>query len=486
MNEQKDTFRRLRCGRSEDEYEHIAENALKLSCDHWICKKCIPSRNEFKCTICGNETSHLKLEATSSATFNGLLEASIKTVFSCIYENFTQKLKQSENAFDDLEDSVDLKIEYVKEEIQIRIESLKIELEKLEEHYNSELDRFKQKWKYEVTSKNNRVEFDANPFKKEISDLQILIATHQNLTRENVYKYQNRIKELNNYIKSIEIKRPVVDFDASRITIAKEMIGDLLLDFDDCIIMKKLSEAKYETLNIANGSQFDLCLLPNENILICANSGLLLYNDKQELIKKISEIDHQEINPVSATTNGSDELYLVNYRNDSVIKTDLDFNLLARFGSEGTGIHNLIHPRGICYNDNYVYICDSDNKRIQKLDTNLMHQQHYDLGFCPERIKVLNNILFISTLSGVTYFYDTQKLTILSKTNSCSRIIGTSHSYFYQYDVSERVAYCYDRNANLCRYFQIDFPIYSNFGAILVNRSKLYLWSYGSDKIFIV
>ena len=49
------------------------------------------------------------------------------------------------------------------------------------------------------------------------------------------------------------------------------------------------------------------------------------------------------------------------------METDLELNELFKCGSKGREIEQFNYPSSITFSNNYLYVCDRNNKRIQKL-----------------------------------------------------------------------------------------------------------------------
>jgi hypothetical protein len=73
----------------------------------------------------------------------------------------------------------------------------------------------------------------------------------------------------------------------------------------------------------------------------------------------------------------------------------LDFNFIKQFGCKGSTNQQFDGPLGITFDENSIYVCDSENKRIQKLSQELYYQESYPLNYIPWNIKITKNVACI-------------------------------------------------------------------------------------------
>ena len=120
------------------------------------------------------------------------------------------------------------------------------------------------------------------------------------------------------------------------------------------------------------------------------------------------------------------------------------------FGAHGSGNLNLNSPSGIAYFNNSVYICDSDNYRIQKLSEDLEYQESYPLNYKPWKIKILKNIACIRSSSGdYNSFYNLNPFYFKTKLCRGNGDILAHNAWFHEYKNSRKTLRCYDMIGNL-------------------------------------
>ena len=494
-NKWNDLLSILKCCLSTDNNSHIAEDPIYLSCGHWTCRGCIVPGTMYKpmkCNTCHQINCTVSQQPLGTISFKTILSQSMNTVFENLYQEFIDKIKRSETAFTDLKEIFELKIEFIRDNIMLRVESLKIELEKLEEKLNYELNQVKMNWKSGF-EKNVGVEFNKDEYYKDLDEIESLIRRNEDLNEANLYKFQNRIKALNEYIKSSRDLAPEIRFIESKDKLNEDLIG-LILVGD---VIERMKTNKYDTINIVNCKPFDVCILPNDNTLICnyGHSNLLLLNRRNELIRTITTIGSQSLKIISACSNDVDAVYLSNRYYNTIIKTDLNFNTqLASFGTynqDGTDNDHLHHPQGICFSNNSIYVCDNFNKRIQILNQDLVYQQSFKLNYTPWYIKLLNNVACVR-MNGVNIisFYDLKTFKVLKRYEH-NGLIGVCEWGFIEYNAKNTSFYCYDKNGELLEQIgtTTDFELSSNtFGGIVVNgrSNKLILCQCNSSNLFLI
>ena len=86
-------FSDLQCGLTND---HVVKEPISLSCGHYICKKCVPSKPEMKCKICNVETdgSELRIDLESVPIKN-----IIKMCLSGLFDDLEKRATDGINLF---------------------------------------------------------------------------------------------------------------------------------------------------------------------------------------------------------------------------------------------------------------------------------------------------------------------------------------------------------------------------------------------------
>jgi hypothetical protein len=137
--------------------------------------------------------------------------------------------------------------------------------------------------------------------------------------------------------------------------------------------VKAIKDYAYQRISLAF-EPTSFYILPTGNLVIASwkSQFLKIYNDKLIQIEMIDKINKNTFASHFLTSNGTNSIYITDCAADQIIKTDLDFNFITQFGSAGTSNQQLNYPLGITFHDNSIYVCDSDNKRIQKLNNGIL------------------------------------------------------------------------------------------------------------------
>ncbi len=195
--------------------------------------------------------------------------------------------------------------------------------------------------------------------------------------------------------------------------------------------------------------------LPKGNLVIASleSKALQIYDKEFKLIKTIDKINNQTFSPLYLTSNGKNSIYITNYNENQIIQTDLDFNFIKKFGGKGSTNQQLDLPSGITFHGDSIYVCDSNNKRIQKLSEDLVFQESYPLNFKPWNIKIVRNVACIRLSDKhIISLYQLNPFSFKCRigTNNCE--IYAINSWFYVINQFDKRIECYDINGNLVNY----------------------------------
>lgn len=195
--------------------------------------------------------------------------------------------------------------------------------------------------------------------------------------------------------------------------------------------------------------QVEFLVLSNYNNLFINNQlELCLYDGTFNFIKKITEIDGTRIEANAIAHNMDQNLiYVTDCKNNQVIIMDLDLNKIKSIGKKGADKGLFNEPAGICCDDKGVFVCDSQNKRIQKFSNKLEFIQSFSLEYEPGFIQVMRDIACVSPRNiakfNFIYFYNSIDFTVKFKYYGHIGRISTIGSFFYELDFNNKI-YVYD------------------------------------------
>ena len=402
------------------------------------------------------------------------------SILQNLYQEYMDKIKTSETVISDLKEDFELKVEFIRDTITIRVESLKMELDKLEEKLNNDLNEIKSNWENGFKMEGV-MEFKKEEYYKDMEELERSMKNNTDLNEANLYKFQNKIKALNEYIEKCKDLVPEISFIESESKLNEDVIGKIncLFGFGVGDLIQRIKSNHYNTINIDYCHPCDICILPNDYMLIC-NFFQLFLTRKNKVIKVIHTIGNhnQYLGVTAACTNDVDAVYLCNFVHNTIIKTDLNLNTqLASFGTydqKGEDNDHLNCPQGICFSNNSVYVCDSHNKRIQILNEDLIYQQSFQLNNRPGNIKVLNEVACVNLSDAKKIcFYDLKTFVELKRYNHYG-LVGVLKQGFIEYYYENKSFYFYDKNGDLLEQIQTenDFEISSSSTSIVVNERR--------------
>lgn len=184
------------------------------------------------------------------------------------------------------------------------------------------------------------------------------------------------------------------------------------------------------------------------------SKSITVYDENLILIKTVLTIDNNEINPFGITSNDLNRIYISDDLSSSVIQTDFNFNKIKSFDLNDRSCGGSFKPNGLCYGNNFIYVCDHDNKKIFKLTADLEFNDSYSIDYEPRSIKIIEKTLCVRrSFSEELYFYDADNFAFKCKHEDELGMISTINSMFFKCGSSS--IYCYDINGNLVGSFSI-------------------------------
>ncbi len=286
-------------------------------------------------------------------------------------------------------------------------------------------------------------------------------------------------------------------FRASDLVFDRGFIGQLSYNYrslghiKDLSILNRLKTGNYRQTNTKVRAT-DICTLSNGFILAanCKDLSLTIYDSNMKAIKTIDKINYQSFRPISIAAKG-DKIFICDIANHRIIRTDLEFRRNGTFGNQGTSMNQLNHPNGICFYKQNLYICDSFNSRIQKVNSRLLFEQSYPLDFEPWQIKIANNIACVRGLNVTSiFFYDLSiDWQLKFEFTGHNGIIGDIGSCFYEYYGLNKKIYFYDEKGELYEEIETDGfgnQKVDNFGGITLSMGKLVIAFEDAKKLVFI
>ena len=138
-----------------------------------------------------------------------------------------------------------------------------------------------------------------------------------------------------------------------------------------------------------------------------------MFNSKFHLIKTINKISNESFNITDFTTNSLDRIFFTNYNDNIIYSCDFEFNLIKKFKAPiGNNYDEFYGPYGIAYSNQLLYVVDSSNKRIKKMNSVTFDvEEIFPLDYQAFEIScfgVDNEILCVKSDASFIYSTDTR------------------------------------------------------------------------------
>jgi hypothetical protein len=210
----------------------------------------------------------------------------------------------------------------------------------------------------------------------------------------------------------------------------------------------------------------------NKNILLSSYSGrfLALFDSEFKFIRKITEINNEELNPWAIACDESGNIYVTNDGNSSLNKLDSELNLLKSIIDDDDMFTDFT-----IYKNN-IYACMNKSIQVYCLDLNKVCE--FIVKGNPDHIKIGNNTACIcfetktenDVYSYSTRFYKLPSFELLIEHNVKGPIL-VHNSMFHVYNWPNLIVF--DINGNLAGKIDIFLNETVN-GCVGLNKSFCY------------
>ena len=164
--------------------------------------------------------------------------------------------------------------------------------------------------------------------------------------------------------------------------------------------LKSLKNEDLKSIIPLSVSPYEMCILPNGNIISCNIGSVSLFDENFNQLKKV------EISlPAGCALSPKNCVFISDYNNHCIYKMDFNLNKLKTVGSFGYESHQLKNPLCICCENERLYVCDNNNYRIKILNLDLEPVEAIKLASKPYSVKASKTTICIQCAEG-TYFYD--------------------------------------------------------------------------------
>jgi hypothetical protein len=233
----------------------------------------------------------------------------------------------------------------------------------------------------------------------------------------------------------------------------------------------------------------DMCVLKGESFIGIDQTSVIKFEDDFDYPERVFLVIYlantETVKLSSIALNKRGEIYITDYYNHCIFMLTPELAKKKIFGSKGVENNELSMPNGISCNNDYVYVCDTNNSRIQILSLDLQFFKTFKLNYCPDLIKVSSSMICISTYEKF-YFYNLNEELVNEYPKKDEKVtvtissINEIDSYFYAITYgTHKIVFFYDKEGKLIEEIDIDrFPDFLFIrGIILENESSLRILS---------
>ncbi len=216
--------------------------------------------------------------------------------------------------------------------------------------------------------------------------------------------------------------------------------------FENQEILNRLKDSVAQDFKL--GSQpYDALVLPNGNLVLVnyVDKCLTIFNRHFDLIRTIDALDDNNFGPIGITISNRGHIYILDYISDCILMTDLDFNKIRTFGSKGSQLNQFNNPKSIHCDDQFIYVADFSNKRIQVLNLNLTYNSTIPVEYRPHSVRVSDTTICVNG----SYFYNKLNKNFIKREAKLNTRVSLINNCFYVYDIKETKIVCFNNNGNL-------------------------------------
>ena len=254
-----------------------------------------------------------------------------------------------------------------------------------------------------------------------------------------------------------------------------KLIGEIIFrgSFSRHKIRHTLLNGKFETIHLA-WQPSSLISLPNGNLVCGTNLSVMLLDANLREIKNIATGGFS-----FCALNHRNEINVSVHHKHCIILFDSNLNRLKAFGLSGSGNNQLYCPFGLCCHDDYVYICDYSNRRIQILSLDLEYVNTIQLdGNTPIRIQTSETTIGVSCDEAIL-FYNLKTRALKYKYGYNRYNLDFIDSTFYA-SKSENKKFYFDSDGNFVEEITINENLKNN--GLTLYKDNLYMVDYYSNK----
>ena len=194
------------------------------------------------------------------------------------------------------------------------------------------------------------------------------------------------------------------------------------------LIKKTIQKGVFETISIGV-KPFDIKRLSNGYFITKNFESVTLFHESFKQLQKMDITRHA----IGCDIHNQKGIYITDDDKHCIYLMNNELNIIKTFGSEGSSMDQLNCPCTIFCQNEYLFVSDSLNERIQILTLDLKYHDTIQLDFDPVSIAVSSTTIGIHEI-GLTdqiNFYDLKTKTLKKEYPDISGRINFIDSHFY-------------------------------------------------------
>lgn len=454
-----DDSNKLICALSFINDKHFVQHAFKLSCNHYVCKKCLEAFSSrytdiFRCVICGQVLNNECVTKCESKEANEQLEKAYPGILKAHVKESNEKINYIENELNEKQERIEATIDFVSFDLELRAESIRMDI-------GSALNDFNEKLK---NARENFLKRDL--VVKDTENATCISTTGKNKikNKEYLYECQNQEKEIDRLTKLYKNFEIDATFLCSKNVLDAKLFGNLQLSsiLNDVIMRIEHRNIKYHNTGLYKSDIREMCVIKNKGIVTLSydKNQVALFEDLGEEyrdyemtgLKKTDEYNgfgrpDFYIHPRSvAYCQKNDKFYITDLSdNGRILMTDGRLRSINKtFNCSRDKFFGL---ESVSCNDTYVYVSVVGTGKVEVFSLDLNRNvDSFELGYRPERITVSNSTLCVSTSEKI-YFYDIKTKALKSYHKMNFGTVSYISPFFFVYNYKK--IYCYDEDGDL-------------------------------------
>ena len=221
-----------------------------------------------------------------------------------------------------------------------------------------------------------------------------------------------------------------MEFKPSVYRVEKELIGKFnfikIGEIKMHLIKKTIQKGVFKKISIGV-DPYEIKRLSNGGFITNNYKSVTLFDESFNLLKKI-DIDG---NLIGCAIHKDKGIYVTDNFKNLIYLMDNNLNIIQTFGSGCDNKDQLLFPCTIFCQNEYLFVSDQLNERIQILTLDLKYHDTIQLDFYPKSIAVSNTRIGINGSNDKIHFYDLQTKTLKKEYRNINGRISLIDSHFY-------------------------------------------------------